>query len=155
MPFVKSRVNNLLVAIPNDVRGVMHRFAVSGGGNELVFDPIKKSDFQRSQRQDSEPLTIGGRAEPKPLERVALSTNVADDDEPAASAEPRVVDTPEDEGEDVIYSPPQEPGPTGPEAAPTPVEPPAAPKPRASRRRKAVAVADIPQAAQAASEDLY
>ena len=71
MPFVKSRVNGLLVAIPNDARNVIHRFAVHGGGNELVFEPITRKDFNASKASETAPLGLG---EPDGPEQAPLAT---------------------------------------------------------------------------------
>lgn len=91
MPFIKSRVNGLLVAIPNDARNVIHRFAVHGGGNELVFEPIKRKDFDASRSIDSQPLGLGGtdtgpEVAPEADARanaVELTIGVAEDDDEA------------------------------------------------------------------------
>lgn len=87
MAFVTSRVNGLKIAIPNDARNVVHRFAVAGGGNELVFDPIKRSDFDKSKAYDTKPLGLGSAATDDTdggaqITKVELSENVAED-EPA------------------------------------------------------------------------
>lgn len=85
MPFVKSRVNGLKIAIPNDARGVIHRFAIGGGGNELVFDPQKRKDYEASRALDSKPVTMGGpEAAPDDDDTdTTLTVNVVDDEEEA------------------------------------------------------------------------
>lgn len=50
MPHVKSRRNGLRIGIPVDARGVIHRFAISGGGNELVFDSIGREAKAKSKK---------------------------------------------------------------------------------------------------------
>lgn len=85
MAHVVSRVNGLKIAIPTDARGVIHRFAISGGGNELVFDPITKSMFNKSKATESAPVQLGGdtpaggEAEVE-TEAVELGTNLVDDE---------------------------------------------------------------------------
>lgn len=92
MTHVRSRVNGLKITIPNDARGVVHRFAIAGGGNELVFEPIKKAAYNKSVKADDKPMAIGGGAseaepapEPKSEDRVELSLNLADDAPPKKS----------------------------------------------------------------------
>lgn len=99
MPFVKSRVNGLLVAIPNDARNVVHRFAVHGGGNELVFDPITRKDFDASRSAESAPLGLGSNTTaasaptmPNLAENaVALSIGVIEDEPDGNEPEVQVV----------------------------------------------------------------
>lgn len=83
MPFVTSRVNGLKIAIPADARNIVHRFAIGGGGNELVFEPIKRADFERSQAAENRPLAMGTTegAQAPTNEPVALTTNIAEEDE--------------------------------------------------------------------------
>lgn len=96
MPHIRSRRNGLKITIPNDARGVIHRFAIAGGGNELVFEPVKKSDYEASTKSDEKPVTMGGEAQaddPEPDESLpdGLSINVEADDkqgEAPANAEP-------------------------------------------------------------------
>lgn len=88
MPFVRSRRNGLKIAIPNDARNIVHRFAVSGGGNEFVFEPISRRDYQASAATEAHPVTMGAPDnEPVAPERVELSVNLADDDDEPAEAE--------------------------------------------------------------------
>lgn len=91
MAVARSRRNGLRVFIPTDARGVLYRFAVSGGGNELIFDPIKRRDFDHSAKIDSAPAQLGA-PDRQPVQApdtsgedlvsgtVALGTNIADDD---------------------------------------------------------------------------
>ena len=84
MPEVISRVNGLRINIPIDARGVIHRFAIGGGGNELVFEPIKRSDFDASKAKEKEPVGFGGKPTEEPMETmtVTLTENVIEDDKP-------------------------------------------------------------------------
>lgn len=93
MPFVKSRVNGLRIAIPNDARNVIHRFAIQGGGNELVFDNIKRSDYESSRRSEGAPIGLGSEA-PAPTtvnadreDAVELTVGFVEDDEAEAVSE--------------------------------------------------------------------
>lgn len=90
MASITSRVNGLKITIPNDARGVIHRFAIAGGGNELVFEPVRRKDFEQSALTDEKPVSMGGEdktgeaAKRDPLPE-GLSVNVTDDDAPATS----------------------------------------------------------------------
>lgn len=88
MPHIRSRVNGLRIDIPNDARGVIHRFAIGGGGNELVFEPITRKAFEQSAAASKAPVGIGSStheaetvAETLP---VVLTQNVVDDDDDEA-----------------------------------------------------------------------
>lgn len=91
MPQVISRVNGLKINIPADARNVIHRFAISGGGNELVFEPITRKTFDASKKDDQNPVAIG-TASANELDDsshvVELSENVVDDGDDATSKEP-------------------------------------------------------------------
>ena len=97
MTQIRSRVNGLIIKIPSDARGVIHRFAIGGGGNELVFEPIKKSDYAKSLKADDKPIAMGEPdrgSEEDPavdgeMESVQLTINVADDDETPPAPAPR------------------------------------------------------------------
>lgn len=93
MPFVTSRVNGLKVAIPNDARNVIHRFAIAGGGNELVFEPMSRKDFEASRKTETQPLGLGGRdtGEPEPTREnaVVLTNNLVDDEPEAVVTKPK------------------------------------------------------------------
>lgn len=85
MTQVVSRVNGLKIAIPADARNVIHRFAIAGGGNELVFEPITRKTFDSSKKGDADPLDIMGQGsdsgEVDVAETVELSENVVDEPE--------------------------------------------------------------------------
>lgn len=91
MPHVISRVNGLRVEIPLDARGVIHRFAVAGGGNELVFEPVTRKAFDSSKALDTQPLGLGSRDDTEVAveETVVLTENVIDEDE-GIDVEPKV-----------------------------------------------------------------
>jgi len=87
MPHVVSRVNGLKIAVPKDARGVIHRFAIGGGGNELIFNPIKRSQFNVSKAEDVKPVGLDGTKDDDDAvvsadDKVELTTNVVEDDEP-------------------------------------------------------------------------
>lgn len=99
MPFVHSRVNGLKIAIPNDAAGVIHRFAIGGGGNELVFEPVKRNDFEKSRASEAKPVELaasGPEEAPQQDEvvhadAVTLTLNIADEGDtpvPAPAAAP-------------------------------------------------------------------
>lgn len=93
MAFVRSRVNGLKIAIPNDARGIVHRFAIAGGGNELVFDGMSRKDHSASVQADTKPVEMGaGNAAQEPTQQPlpqGLTLNLADDDDkPGAESEP-------------------------------------------------------------------
>lgn len=90
MASIRSRVNGLRITIPNDARGIVHRFAIMGGGNELVFDAMSKKVHEESTKADSKPVDMGSPADveankTEPLPE-GLSLNLADDDNPAKPA---------------------------------------------------------------------
>lgn len=91
MTQVVSRVNGLKIAIPADARNVVHRFAISGGGNELVFEPLTRKDFNQSKSTENNPMGIGsGGDEPVEAAQVELYDNLKDDDgqvDPTATQE--------------------------------------------------------------------
>lgn len=95
MSQVRSRVNGLIITIPTDARGVIHRFAIGGGGNELVFEPIKKNDYNQSIKMDAKPVAMGGPSEeedpevPSETGSVELTLNLADDSPEPEVAKPR------------------------------------------------------------------
>lgn len=78
MANVVSRVNGLKIHIPSDARGVLHRFAIGGGGNELVFEPITRKAFEDSKSTESKPVSMGtGSGDSKVRkEAVELTENV-------------------------------------------------------------------------------
>lgn len=84
MPQVVSRVNGLKITIPNDARNVVHRFAIGGGGNELIFEPMKRSDFNKSAQEEAKPVGFGAdEATVASADgAVELSINLVDDDQP-------------------------------------------------------------------------
>lgn len=85
MTQVVSRVNGLKIAIPADARNIVHRFAIAGGGNELVFEPITRKTFDQSKGSEKNPMGLGtgGESEsPEVTEQVALSENVVDEEPP-------------------------------------------------------------------------
>lgn len=85
MTQVVSRVNGLKIAIPADARNVVHRFAIAGGGNELVFEPLTRKQFDASKGAEAEPMGIGQAesSQPEVAETISLSENVVDDEAPA------------------------------------------------------------------------
>lgn len=89
MSLITSRRNGLKIAIPSDARGIVHRFAIAGGGNELVFDPIRRSAYSKSMAESDEEMELdaGGasaRATAAESEKtVELSENVIEDEAPA------------------------------------------------------------------------
>lgn len=92
MSLITSRRNGLKIAIPSDARGIVHRFAIAGGGNELVFDPIRRSTYSKSMAESDEEMELdaGGAsarataAESAQTEKtVELSENVIEDEAPA------------------------------------------------------------------------
>lgn len=102
MAFVRSRRNGLKIAIPPDARGVVHRFAISGGGNEFVFEPIEKKAYEESASTDKVPVQMGS---PDKVEvpqaaagsEVQLSLNVKEDEpEPEPKRKPRKKPTTDD-----------------------------------------------------------
>lgn len=92
MAHVVSRVNGLKIAIPSDAKNIVHRFAISGGGNELVFKPISKKQYANSARAEgNQPISFDSISKTQTsvdgVDRVELSVNVVDDeDEPAKKA---------------------------------------------------------------------
>lgn len=82
MPHVMSRRNGLRVGIPVDARGVIHRFAIGGGGNELIFEPIKRSQYNSSKKSEGSHTSIGSSTGKKSQEKVETTVQVAEDDEP-------------------------------------------------------------------------
>lgn len=91
MPQVISRVNGLKINIPADARNIVHRFAIGGGGNELVFEPITRKTFDASKQDDQNPVDIGSvtTTEQDEISHVVeLSENVVDDGDAATSEEP-------------------------------------------------------------------
>lgn len=60
MAVIKSRRNGLKIFIPHDARGVVQRFAVPGGDNQLVFEPIGKGEVNRSKEAEKEPVSLDG-----------------------------------------------------------------------------------------------
>ena len=90
MPQVISRVNGLKINIPADARNIVHRFAISGGGNELVFEPLTRKTFDASKQDDQNPMAIGSvtTTEQDEISHVVeLSENVVDDGDAATSEE--------------------------------------------------------------------
>lgn len=86
MPQVISRVNGLKINIPADARNIVHRFAIGGGGNELVFEPLTRKTFDTSKQADQNPMAIGSVTTDEQDEIshvVELSENVVDDDDAA------------------------------------------------------------------------
>lgn len=91
MPFITSRVNGLKIAIPNDARNVIHRFAISGGGNELVFEPPTRKAYNASKQSDTQVTKISEPDEPIGSDRedaVQLSVTVAEDEKPKRTRRP-------------------------------------------------------------------
>lgn len=86
MAHIYSRVNGLRIGIPADARNIVHRFAIGGGGNELIFEPLRKSDYDQSKRLEGKPVEMGSIHDTHvPSEgeenQVELSVNVVEDEE--------------------------------------------------------------------------
>lgn len=96
MTQVVSRVNGLKIAIPADARNIVHRFAIAGGGNELVFEPITRKTFDQSKGSEKNPMGLGAAGtsgDDEVTTTVALSENVVDD-EPAEEPKPKTTRKP-------------------------------------------------------------
>lgn len=94
MTQVVSRINGLKIAIPADARNIVHRFAIAGGGNELVFEPITRKAFDASKGSEKNPMGLGSGASADDEDygvatTVTLSENIVDDEAPKKTRKPR------------------------------------------------------------------
>lgn len=88
MTQVVSRVNGLKIAIPADARNIVHRFAIAGGGNELVFEPITRKTFDQSKGSEKNPMGLGSGSDTEAEDygvatTVTLSENILEDEDEA------------------------------------------------------------------------
>lgn len=97
MSQVISRVNGLKIAIPADARNVVHRFAIAGGGNELIFEPQTRKAFNQSKGAESQPLGLGtGGSADEGDEVVTSAVEITEnviEDEPEPAAKPNTKPT--------------------------------------------------------------
>lgn len=106
MTQVVSRVNGLKIAIPADARNIVHRFAIAGGGNELVFEPITRKTFDQSKGSEKNPMGLGSVASADDEDygvatTVTLSENIVEDEapKPKSTRKPRAAKVEEPEAD--------------------------------------------------------
>lgn len=71
--FVESKRNGLKIAIHNEARNVVYRYATRGD-NEVIFVPIRKSSFKRGRASEVDPVHMDDK-------KLSQEYNIIDDED--------------------------------------------------------------------------